>query len=78
MTYINDTLALALDSYNVINLANYTKRGLIDGTEQLSRMLFGNAINEVVVEHREKCNQLTSFASAQNKKSTAVRVLLSF
>ncbi len=46
VTYLNDTLKLALDNYNSITLVNRTKRGLINGTGQISRMLFGTAMNE--------------------------------
>ncbi len=67
VTYLNDTLTLALGNYNGINLPNYTKRGLVDGTGQLPHMLFGTAMNEDVMELREKFNHLTSFASAENK-----------
>ncbi len=67
LTYLNDTLTLALDNYIGITLANHTKRGVINGIGQFLCMLFGTAMNEYVVELREKSNQLTSFASAQNK-----------
>ncbi len=70
VTYINETLTLALDNYDGINLANRAKRSPIDGIGQISRMLFGTAMNEDVVKLREKLNQLTSFASAQNKQFT--------
>ncbi len=67
VTYLSDTLTLALDNHNDFTLAKSTKRGLITGIGQFSGMLFGNAINEDVVELREIFNQLNSFASARNK-----------
>ncbi len=66
VTYLSDMLTFALDNYNGITLANRTKCGLINDTGQLSRMLFETAMNEKL-ELREKINQLTSFASSQNK-----------
>ncbi len=47
-------------------LSIHTEQGLINGLGQLSRMLFGNAMNKDVVELRENFNQLASYASAQN------------
>ncbi len=40
VTYLNNTLASALDNYNDIDLANRNKRGFIDGTEQHSRVIW--------------------------------------
>ncbi len=57
---------LALDNHNGINLANHTKQGLVDGIGQLSHTLLRTAMNEDVLDLKEKFNQLT-FASAQNK-----------
>ncbi len=67
MACLNDTLTLPLDNCDGINLSNRTKRGLIDDLGQLSRMLFGTATNEGVLDLKEKLNHLTSFASAPNK-----------
>ncbi len=67
MTYLNDTLTLALGNYNGNILVNRIKRGLINVTGQFSCRLYGTAVNEDVVELREKFNRLTSFASARNK-----------
>ncbi len=46
---------------------NRMKRGLVDGIGQLSRMLFGTAMNEDVEQLREQYNQITSVASTNNK-----------
>lgn len=65
--YINDTVTLALENYDGIHNSNRKKRGLIDGIGQLSRMLFGTAMNEDIEKLREQYNQLTYVASANNK-----------
>ncbi|RUM30632.1 MAG: hypothetical protein DSY32_02030, partial [Aquifex sp.] len=67
VTYLNDTINLALENYSGLDTANRTKRGLIDGIGQLSRLLFGTAMNEDVEKLRDRYNQLTSIASANNK-----------
>lgn len=65
--YIHDTHILALESYDGLDLTNSTKRGLTDGIAKLSHVLFGTVMNEDVEELRERYNQLTSVAFANNK-----------
>ncbi len=65
--FVNETLSLALDNYRDFPLTHRPKRGLFDGIGQLSRMLFGTAMNEDVEELRDRYNHLVSLASAQNK-----------
>ncbi len=48
-TYVNHTLTDILDSYGGLT-SHRVKRGLINDLGQLSRMLFGIAIDEDVVE----------------------------
>ena len=67
LKYINDTVNLALDSYDGVHDTNRMKRGLVDGIGQLSRMLFGTAMNEDVEQLREQYNQMTLVASTNNK-----------
>ncbi len=54
VTYLNATIILAMDNNNGITLTNRTKRGFMNGIGQPSRMLFGTAMNEDVVELREQ------------------------
>ncbi len=55
------TVIIALTCITVLN------GNLIRGLEQLSRMLFGAAMNEGALDLREKFNHLISFAFVQNK-----------
>ncbi len=64
LTYLNDTISLASDTYIGLNGPSRAKRGLIDGIGKLSRMLFGTAMDEDVEQLRERYNHLTSIASA--------------
>ncbi len=48
LRYLNETLNIALDNYADPSFSNRTKRGLINGLGQLSRMLFGTAMDEDV------------------------------
>ncbi len=45
LRYLNETLNIALDNYADLSFSNSTKRGLINGLGQLSRMLFGTAMD---------------------------------
>ena len=65
--YVNDTITSALENYRGLTVTNRTKRGLIDGIGKLSQMLFGTAMNEDVVELRDKYNQLVNVTKANNK-----------
>ncbi len=64
--YLNETLNIALDNYADPSFSNRTKRGLINELGQLSRMLFGTAMNEDVKDLRKKYNHLASLAANQN------------
>ncbi len=69
LTYVNQSLTNVLDIYGLLT-SRRTKRGLINGVGQLSRMLFGIAKDDYVVELRHKFNSLTACASAQSKVIT--------
>ncbi len=45
LRYLNPTLNIALDNYADRSFSNRTQRGLINGFGQLSRMLFGTAMD---------------------------------
>ncbi len=63
LLYLNETLNIDLDNYANPSFSNRTKRGLINGHGQLSRMLFGTAMDEDVQDLRERYNHLTSLAT---------------
>ncbi len=58
LRYLNETLNIALDNYADPSFSNRTKRGLINGLEELSRMLFGTAMDGDVKDLRERYNHL--------------------
>ncbi len=64
LSYLNDTISLASDTYIGLNGPSRAKRGLIDGIGKLSRMLFGTAMDEDVEQLRERYDHLTSIDSA--------------
>ncbi len=64
LSYLNDTISLASDTYIGLNRPSRAKCGLIDGIGKLSCMLFGMAMDEDVQQLRERYNHLTSIASA--------------
>ncbi len=65
--YLNETLNIALDNYVDPSSSNRTNRGLINGLGQLSRMLFGTAMDGDVMDLQERYNHLASLAANQNK-----------
>ncbi len=67
LRYLNETLNIAVDNYADPSFFNRTKRGLINGLGQLSRMLFGTAMDGDVQDLRERYNHLASLADNQNK-----------
>ncbi len=67
LRYLNETLNIAVDNYTDPSFSNRTKRGLINVPGQLSRMLFGTAMDEDVEDLRERHNHLASLAANQNK-----------
>ncbi len=70
LTYVNHSLNDVLDSYGGLTSSHRVKRGLINDLGQLSRMLFGTAMDEDVVELRQKFNSLIAYASSQSKVIT--------
>ncbi len=58
---------LTLDNYADTSFSNRTKRGLINGLGQLSRMLFGTAMYEDVQDLRERYTHFASLIANQNK-----------
>ncbi len=67
LRYLNETLNIALDNYVNPSFSNRTERGLIHGFGQLSRMLFGTAMDGDVQDLRERYNHLASLATNQSK-----------
>ncbi len=67
LQYLNETLNIALDNYADPSFSNRTKRGLINELGQLSRMLFGTAMDGDVQDLRERYNHLASLAANQKK-----------
>ena len=65
--YVNDTVALTLENYDLVHNDKRPKRGLINVIGQLSRALFGTAMQEDVEKLRRRYNQLTYVASNNNK-----------
>ncbi len=65
--YMYETLNIALDNYADPPFSDRTKRGLINGLGQLSRMLFGTAMDEDVEDLWKRFNHLASLAANQNK-----------
>ncbi len=61
LRYLNETLKIALENYTDISFSKRAKRGLINGFGQLSRMLFGTAMDEDVEGLRERYNQFFFF-----------------
>ncbi len=64
LRYMNETLNIA--SKHCPSFSDRTKRGLINGLGQLSRMLFGTAMDEDVEDLRERFNHLASLGANQN------------
>ncbi len=69
LTYVNHSLTDILDSYGGLT-SHRAKRRPINGLGQLSRMLFGTAMDEDVVELRQKFNSLIAYAPSQSKVIT--------
>ena len=67
LTFINDTLSLALESYLGLDGVDRDKQGLVDGIGERSRELFGTSTVKQVVGLREKFNHLLGIASANNR-----------
>ncbi len=67
ITFVNETLTLALKNFADVHLSCRPKRGLIDGLSHLFRYLFGTAMDSDAQELREKYTYLISVAEAQNK-----------
>lgn len=67
LTFINETLALALESYLGLDGPGRFKRGWVDGIGDLSREMFGTAMNRDVVALRERFNHLVQIASSNKR-----------
>lgn len=50
VTYLNDSITLALENYYGLDVSTLPMPGLFHGCGHLSRMLFGTAMNEDVEE----------------------------
>ena len=67
LAFVNDTVALALETYIGLDGPAREKRGWIDGLGELSRDLFGTAMQKDVDELRDRYNQLLTLASSNNR-----------
>ncbi len=67
LRFLNETQNIALNNYAHPSISNRTKRGLINGLGQLSRILFGSAMDEDVEDLLERYNHLVSLAANQKK-----------
>ncbi len=65
--YVNETLQLALESYLGLEGPAREKRAWLEGSGEISRDLFGTAMQRDVDEFRDRYNQLTTLASANNR-----------
>ncbi len=63
---MNETLTLTLENYADVHFSTCSKRGLVERLGQISRFLFGTAMDSDVQELRKKYSYLTSVAEAQN------------
>ncbi len=53
ITFVTETLTLALENYANVYLSSRSKRGFVDGLGHFSHFLFGNAMDADVQELRE-------------------------
>ena len=67
ISYVNETVTAALEAYLGVEGPKRVKRGYLDGFGELSRTLFGTAMNKEVVALRERYNHLVSIATANNR-----------
>ena len=67
LTFVNDSITLALEAYLGLDKHNRAKRGYLDGIGELSRDLFGTAMDSDVMELRAKYNELTYLAASNNR-----------
>ena len=65
--FVNDTIALALESYLGLEGPDREKRAWLEGVGELSRDVFGTAMQRDVDELRDKYNQLLTLATANNR-----------
>ncbi len=68
IAFVNDTLALALESYLGLEGPALEKRAWLEPIGELSNNIFGTAIQRDVDELRDRYNQLTALASADNRE----------
>ncbi len=66
--YVKETVQLALESYLGLEGPAREKRAWLEGLGEISRDLFGTAMQKDVDELRDRYNQLTTLASAHTKK----------
>ena len=68
LNYLRGTLENALENYeDLSSIQGRTKRGLVDGLGQISRMLFGTALDSEVKDLQHRYNQLIITAEATNR-----------
>ncbi len=65
--FVSDTVALTLESYLGLEGPAREKRAWVEGLGEISRDLFGTAMQKGVNELRDRYNQLTTLASANNR-----------
>ncbi len=67
LSYVNDTVSLALESYVGLDGPARDKRALLEIFGELSRDVFGTAMQSDVDELRDRYNKLTVVANANNR-----------
>ena len=65
--HLHDSIVGALEDYEGVHVQNRTKRGLVDGIGELSKLLFGTATVSDVNDLKERYNDLADFAMVTNK-----------
>ncbi len=68
ITFANDTIALALESYIGLEGPAREKRAWFEPIEELSQCLFGTALQKDVDELRNRYNQLANLAAVNNRE----------
>ncbi len=68
IAFVNDSAALALESYLGLEGTAREKRAWLEPIGEMSHDIFGTAMQRDADELREKYNQLTALASANNRE----------
>ncbi len=68
IAFVNDTIALALESYIGLETPACEKRAWLEPLGELSHELFGAAMQSDVDEVRNRYNEVTNLAAANNRE----------